>query len=80
MPRNARAGGHYRAEADIQCHAAQCSATQKNAEPQIRGGRTYLAFNSPRFQKGTGQYQVARGGRGRDRVSPEMIDMPADVT
>ena len=33
MPSNARAAGHYRAEADMQCHAAQCSATRKNAEP-----------------------------------------------
>ena len=80
MPCNARAAGHYRVEADMQCHAAQCSATRKNAEPQIRGRRTYLALNNPRFLTGAGQYQIARGGRGRDRVRQEMIDMPADLT
>ena len=80
MPCNARAAGHYRAEAHMQCHAEQCSATRKNAEPHIRGRRAYLAFNNPRFQRGTGQYQVARGGRGRDRVRQEIIDMTADLT
>ena len=80
MSCNARATGHYRAEAHMQCHAEQCSATRKNAEPHIRGRRTYLAFNNPRFQRGTGQYQVARGGRGRDRVRQEIIDMTADLT
>ena len=46
---------------------------------KIEGATTYLAFDHPRFLTGTGQYQLACGGRDRDRGCPKIIDMPADL-
>ena len=45
----------------------------------LEGATTYLAFDHPRFLTGTGQYQLACGGRDRDRGCPKIIDMPADL-